>query len=152
MRRSRERRSSDRLGARCARRGLLAAIGILLVATTACGLAPETPSGLACQDPPTADEVLGDRKVPQLTGMTPDAAGQQLERAGIPASWRYEYATDPNDPRVGYAECWCEPPPDGLVRDIIAEPDAQLIVFVERSEPIVGGRPQPLLGWDCDEE
>lgn len=107
-------------------------------------------SGLACQDPPTQAEVLGQRDVPDLMGLTPDAAAEDLDEAGIAPSWRYSYRTNPPGRTEGYSECWCVPPPDGVVSDVSMEPDEQLIVFVERSQPIAGGRAQPTQGWGCE--
>lgn len=109
----------------------------------------EESAGVACQEPPEGNWIVGDRDVPNLRGMTPEAAGAALDSADIDASWRYSYATDPNQPNVGYTECWCAPPPDGVVDDATTAEDGWLIVFVNRTEPIFGGRPQPELGWEC---
>lgn len=133
--------------------GQVMRIGLLtaLVGLAACGLIREAEAGLACQQPPAPDEILdADRAVPELVGLTPDAAAARLDEAEVVASWRYTYATNPNDTRVGYSECWCIPPPDGVVTMVDAEPGSRLIVFVEGA-PISGGRDQPRLGWGCDE-
>lgn len=39
---------------------------------------------------------------------------------------------------------------DGVVNNVSTEPDEQLIVFVEWSQPIAGGRAQPTQGWGCE--
>ncbi len=127
--------------------GLL--IGLFTV-LTACGLGIGE-SGLACQDPPAADEVLGDREVPPITGLSAEEASAALEAAGIRPSWRYSYGTSMNG-NAGYSECWCVPPPDGEVGDVAGTPNEQLIVFVERDGPLIGGRPQPRIGWGCEGE
>ena len=116
---------------------------------TGCGIEIAR-SGLACQDPPTQAEALGQREVPNLIGMNPEAAAEALDDAGIAPSWRYSYRTNPPGRTDGYSECWCVPPPDGLVNSVSAEPGEQLIVVVERSQPIDGGRAQPTQGWGCE--
>lgn len=109
-------------------------------------------SGMACQEPPAPEVILGDRDVPDIEGMAPDVAAASLELAGIVPSWRYGYLTEPGGPG-GYSECWCVPPPDGIVEMVHADSGEQLIVFVDRQGgPIIGGRPQPQLGWGCDAE
>lgn len=131
----------------------LVMVGRLLAVTlvvAGCGIEIGS-SGLACQDPPTQAEILGQREVPNLLGLKPAAAAERLEEAGIAPSWRYSYRTNPPGRTDGYSECWCVPPPDGEVNDVIAEPDEQLIVFVERSQPIAGGRAQPTQGWGCED-
>lgn len=109
-------------------------------------------SGMACEEPPAPEDILGDRDVPDIEGMAPDVAAASLERADIVPSWRYGYLTEPEGPG-GYSECWCVPPPDGVVEMVHADSGEQLIVFVDRQGgPIIGGRPQPQLGWGCDAE
>jgi len=135
------------------RSGSHLAIGSLLVAAaslSACGLGMGD-TGLACQDPPTEEEILGQREVPDVVGLTPPAAAEAIAEAGITPSWRYSYETDPESRQAGYSECWCIPPPDGAVVDVIAEPDEQPIVFVARASGIIGGRAQPTQGWGCPE-
>lgn len=126
--------------------GLLLAILVLL---PACGLGIGE-SGLACQDPPAPDERRGDREVPAIAGLTAEEANALLEAAGIRPSWRYSYSASLNG-TDGYSECWCIPPPSGRVRDEPGNANEQLIVFVEREAPMIGGRPQPRLGWGCGE-
>ena len=114
-----------------------------------CGLMPESPAGLACQEPPTEEEVLR-VEAPPLIGHDPEEAAARLEELDIIPSWRYSYFTEPPGRTVMYTECWCVVPPDGTVSQISAEPGDQLIVFVQRAEPIPGGRPQPTQGWGCE--
>lgn len=124
---------------------------ILAFGVAGCGLLAEPEAGLACQEPPTEEEVLS-IEPPPVVGTDPDEAAARLAEVGIIPSWRYSYLTDPPGRTLSYSECWCIVPPDGTVRDVIAEPGDQLIVFVQRAEPIPGGRPQPTQGWGCAAE
>jgi len=123
-------------------------LSLMVAAASGCGIHLDE-AGVACQDQAAPSEILGDREVPDIHGMTGEAAAAALERAGIQPTWRYDYATEP-DRRTGYSECWCIPPPDGVVDSVSAAPNEQLVVMVSRSEPMLGGRPQPKLGWGCD--
>ena len=129
-------------------RPLQAVLVVVTSIVAGCGLF-EANVGLACQEPPEGNWIVGEREVPNLRGMTPEAAAVALDSADIDASWRYSYATDANEPNVGYSECWCAPPPDGVVDNVTTAEEGWLIVFVNRTEPIFGGRPQPELGWEC---
>ncbi len=113
-------------------------LSLMVAATSGCGIQLDE-AGLACQDQPAPGEILGDREVPDIQGMTGEAAAAALERADIQSTWRYYYATEP-DRRTGYSECWCIPPPDSVVDSVSAAPNEQLIVMVSRSEPMLGGR------------
>jgi hypothetical protein len=125
---------------------------LVLGALTACGLvpAPTQNSGLACNEPPEGNWRAGGREIPDVAGRRPSEAAAAFAEADIAVSWRYNYATDLNNSNIGYAECWCEvPPDDGVVQDVTVG-DGWLIVHVERREGIAGGREQPRLGWGCE--
>ncbi len=131
------------------------AVGLLVLSLTA-GCGPLEPrSGMACQQapqraPPPA-EALDD--VPSLIGRTPEQAAALLEDVpGLDVTWRYHYSTDAGGGPSGYSECWCVPPPDGRVDTVELLETNQLMVFVVRAGPIVGGRAQPVAGWGCDAE
>ena len=128
-----------------------AAVLLLSIATTGCGLIPEEAVGLECQEPPSAEEVLRVPAPPQAIGVDPEEAAFRIEELDIIPSWRYSYFTEPPGRTAMYTECWCVVPPDGTVSQVSAEPGEQLIVFVQRAEPIPGGRPQPTRGWGCEE-
>ncbi len=116
-------------------------------------------TGLACQVAPEGEllpverdgDVIVAPEFPELVGLTPEQAAERLEPDDLAVSWRYSYATDVTDRRVGYSECWCIPPPDGVVQDASVTEGGWLIVTVARDGGIVGGRPQPRLGWGCDD-
>lgn len=124
----------------------LAFLTLLVAVCAGCGLI-ETEAGLACQEPPDGG-LVGDREVPDVTGLGPDLAAATLDRAEVGVSWRYSYLTELGGPG-GYSECWCVPPPDGVVEDVSTSDEGWLIVFVRRPEPMIGGRPQPRIGWGC---
>lgn len=136
------------------------ALVLLTVLSVACipigGDDDET--GLACQRPPEGEllavqqdgDVVMAEQFPGLVGMTSEQAAETLADTDLAVSWRWYYPTDPNDPRVGYAECWCVAPPDGVVQDAIVTEGGWLIVTVARDAGIAGGRPQPRLGWGCE--
>ena len=118
-------------------------------------------TGLACQRPPegelipvqqNGDAVVATQEFPGVVGMTAEQAAETLGATELAVSWRYHYATDPRDGRVGYSECWCVAPPEGVVQDASVTEGGWLIVTVARDTGIVGGRPQPRLGWGCEEE
>lgn len=117
-------------------------------------------AGLACQVAPEGEllpvqqrgDVIVAGQFPELAGMTSEQAAETLAETDLAVSWRYYYATDPTDRRLGYAECWCVPPPDGVVQDASVTEGGWLIVTVARDTGIVGGRGQPRLGWGCEEE
>ena len=136
--------------------GRLSFVAFLLaaVAASGCGLLPEPQAGLACQQPADAAPREAAPQAPPVTGKTPAEAEEALQAAdlGVAYTWRYSYGTDIGNRAVGYSECWCIPPPDGEVTQVeYASEIGQFIVFVRRSEPIPGGRAQPVLGWGCDE-
>lgn len=127
---------------------------VLVIATTGCGLIPEPQVGLACQIPPGRPETVeAMREVPNLIGKTPQETAALLEAddPGVEVTWRYHYSTQAADDTVGYSECWCIPPPDGEVTSTEITEFNQLLIFVSRDGPIVGGRAQPTLGWGCEE-
>lgn len=137
-------------------RGLVWALTLVSTAT-GCALVPEPEVGLACQITPDATEDFRQAAPrPELVGKTPQQAVELLEEAGddpgLPVTWRYHYKTDPANPNVGYSECWCIVPPDGRVIAADVTEFGQLLIMVERSQAIVGGRPQPRLGWGCEDE
>jgi hypothetical protein len=132
--------------------GLASAI-VIAAAASGCGALRflEAQTGLACQQPPEApapaDEVI--EAFPDLRGKTPAQAAALLEDANeIEVSWRYWYLTEPGG-NVGYSECWCVPPPDGVVSTAELAEGNLYIVFVDRDSPIPGGRRQPVQGWGC---
>jgi hypothetical protein len=127
---------------------------VLVIATTGCGLIPEPQVGLACQIPAGRPETVeAMREVPNLIGKTPQETAALLEAddAGVEVTWRYHYSTQAADDTVGYSECWCIPPPDGEVSSAEITEFNQLLIFVSRDGSIIGGRPQPTLGWGCEE-
>lgn len=50
---------------------------------------------------------------------------------------------------AGYGECWCEPPPDGMVTQVAYGMASELIVFVGSGRTMSGPREQPPRGWGC---
>jgi hypothetical protein len=135
--------------------GFIGLASALVVAATASGCGAlgflEAQTGLACQQPPDeaapAAEVI--EAMPDLRGKTPDQAADLLDDVSdIEVSWRYSYLTEAGG-NVGYSECWCVPPPDGVVQQAELAEGNLYIVFVERAGPIPGGRPQPVQGWGC---
>jgi hypothetical protein len=132
--------------------GLASAI-VLAAAFSGCGGLSlfELETGLACQQPP--DEPAPDadviEKLPDLGGKTPAQAAALLDGISeIEVSWRYSYMFEAGG-NTGYSECWCVPPPDGVVQQAELAEGNLYIVFVERAGPIPGGRPQPVEGWGC---
>lgn len=132
-------------------RDLLGIVTVAFVATVVpgCTLADDDVGPGACQRPPDGDWQLGDRELPDVTGMHPEAAAAAFDRVELAVSWRYHYATEPTG-RTGYSECWCTAPPDGRVDDAQVTENGWVIVFVLRDAPILGGRPQPAKGWGCE--
>lgn len=102
------------------------------------------------QPPPEGNWQVGDRQLPDVAGMRPQAAAAAFQRIDLAVSWRYHYPTDQTG-RGGYSECWCTAPPDGQVDDAHLSEGGWVIVFVFRDAPIHGGRPQPAEGWGCGE-
>ena len=132
----------------------LAAGTLLAFSATACGLTPEAQVGLACQAPPGPEVPVAGADPPDVIGLAPQEAAARLDIADVSAeiTWRYHYSTEAGGGPTGYSECWCIPPPDGRVSEAEYTEAGQLLVFVEREEPMVGGRPQPTLGWGCSAE
>lgn len=136
------------------------ALVLLMVLSTACIpiARDDDETGLACRDAPDGEllpvrqdgDVLIADQFPGLIGMTPEQAAETLAERDLAVSWRYHYATNPLDDRIGYSECWCVAPPDGVVMEASVSDGGWLIVMVARDTGIVGGRPQPRLGWGCD--
>lgn len=128
-------------------------LAVLSLAIMGCGaVGPTQEDGLACQEPPEGNWRVGSRDIPDVAGRRPGDAAESLARAGIAVSWRYQYFTEAGG-RVGYSECWCvAPPDDSVVQDVTTSDEGWLIVFVNRDEPIPGGRDQPVLGWGCEPE
>lgn len=130
------------------------AVGLLVLSLiVGCG-ALEPQVGMACQHPPqrpAPPAALDD--VPSLIGRTPEQAAALLEDVpGVDVTWRYHYSTEAGGGPTGYSECWCVPPPDGRVDTVEILETNQLMVYVVRAGPIVGGRAQPVQGWGCDSE
>jgi hypothetical protein len=137
--------------------GRLSFVAFLLAAVvaTGCGLVPEEQAGLACQRPMAGAKPLEFAPpLPPLFGMTPAEADAAIQAAelDVDVTWRYHYSTEIGGGPTGYSECWCIPPPDGAVLQADYNLEfGQLVVLVERAQPIPGGRAQPTLGWGCDE-
>ena len=129
------------------------------MSAAACGvLAPESPPAtqdteLACNEAPEGDWRVGDREIPDVEGWLPEEAAVAFDRVGIAVSWRYNYSTQAPEEGTGtgYAECWCTAPLDGVVQEVVPSDEGWLIVMVQRLDPMPGGRPQPRLGWGCEE-
>jgi len=136
-----------------ARLVLLAALALSTVACGVLGPEPTQDSGLACNEPPEGNWQVRNREIPDVTGTRPAEAAAQFAREGIAVTWRYSYETQAavGGTQAGYAECWCMAPPDGVVQDVVPSDKGWLIVMVARGAPISGGRPQPRLGWGCEE-
>ena len=130
------------------------AASLAWVVAAGCGFLPEPVVGLGCQPPPDRPEVVPENpERRQFLGLSPQEAAALLEAEdpGVEeVTWRYSYATDADDERVSYSECWCRPPPDGRVVDAFVTEYSQLIVMVQRDQPMLGGRGQPTLGWGCE--
>ena len=131
----------------------VAVLAVLILAVMGCGVVgPTQQTELACLEPPEGNWRVGSREIPDVAGSRPADAAESLARAGIAVSWRYQYGTEGTG-RTGYSECWCEVPPnDGVVQDVTTGDEGWLIVMVERDDPMLGGRPQPRLGWGCEPE
>jgi hypothetical protein len=132
----------------------LAAVTLLAFSAAGCGLIPEAQVGLACQEPPGPEVPIDAIGPPDVIGLAPQEAAARLDMADIRTeiTWRYHYSTEAGGGPTGYSECWCIPPPDGHVSQAEYIETGQLLVMVERDEPMVGGRPQPTLGWGCSAE
>ena len=130
-------------------RAVLAAatLALLMGLVPGCALADDD-GPLACRQPPEGNWEVGDRELPNVTGMRPQAAAAAFDRIDLAVSWRYYYDTEPSG-RSGYSECWCTAPPDGVVDETHVTESGWVIVFVTRDAPLIGGRPQPEDGWGC---
>jgi hypothetical protein len=73
-----------------------------------------------------------------------------IER-GLGVTWRYQYAIGEAHGERGYAECWCVAPPGGQVTEVLYDSTGGLIVFVDAGQVMPAERPQPRLGWGCNE-
>lgn len=121
---------------------------MMLTMLPACGLMDDE-GALACQQPPEGNWQIGDRELPPVIGMNPVQAAAAFDRIDLAVSWRYSYATEPSG-ETGYSECWCVAPPDGTVNDAFVTETGWVVVMVSRDAPILGGRPQPRVGWGCE--
>lgn len=125
-----------------------AILALTLALAPGCGLTDDdSPNG--CTQPPDGNWRVDEREIPDVVGRAPAAAADAFERADVAVSWRYTYATGPDD-RTGYSECWCVPPPDGTVEHVDVTEGSWAVVFVRRDTAINGGRPQPEFGWGCE--
>jgi hypothetical protein len=151
------------IGLRVLRR--LAAAGVLIGVLAGCdaGFAPVGPPGatdpgmLGCQVAavPGATVREGEPLAPgepmaavPVTTMTPRQVGEVARARGLKVTWRYEYRFA-DEPSLGFAECWCEPPPTGRVTGVAYGMASELVVFVEAAAPVAGPRSQPPRGWGC---
>jgi hypothetical protein len=128
-----------------------------------CGFAEES-VGLECQRTPANGQELREGEDPLAPGgplagrdvaaMDPAAVGQLAEAAGLGVTYRYEYDVGPQPEfgSTGYAECWCIPPPAGRVSSVAYDSIGRIIVFVDSGEHRDDVRPQPTMGWGCEEE
>ena len=135
-----------------------------LVMQVSCGLMSETAAGLECQRTPANGQELREGEDPLAPGgplegqdveaMTAAAVGELAEAAGFGVTYRYEYdvGPQPESGSTGYAECWCVPPPDGQVYGVGYDSIGRVIVFVDSGQARDDVRPQPTMGWGCDEE
>ena len=147
-------------------RGVRSAPLLILLATVlaSCGLVPEAQVGLECQRTPAGGGELREGEDPlapggpladvPVTEMTADAVGEQARQAGFEVTYRYEYdvGPQPESGSTGYAECWCVPPPGGEVYAVTYDSIGRIIVMVDSGEHRDAVRPQPRLGWGCEEE
>jgi hypothetical protein len=131
---------------------------------TACGLIPEPSVGLECQRMPVGGGELREGQDPMAEGgplegaplnrMTAEGVGNLAEEAGFGVTYRYQYDVGPQPEQggIGYAECWCIPPPDGEVSGAAYDSIGRIIVFVESEQARDEVRPQPVMGWGCEED
>lgn len=128
-----------------------------------CGLLPwaDENTGLVCQrgvgpggvnldnvDPLADDQPMAGLDV---TLMTPAEVGNAAVERGLAVTWRYSYGIGEAHGQSGYSECWCIAPPGGRVNDVLYDSTGGLIVFVDSGQVLAAPRPQPRLGWGCDE-
>jgi len=144
-----------------ARRGSLILVTVFVAS---CGLTLEAPTGLECQRTPAGGGERREGEDPLAEGgpladlpvsdMTATAVGAEAEEAGFGVTYRYSYdvGPQPETGSVGYAECWCVPPPGGEVEAVAYDSIGRIIVMVDSGEHRDSVRPQPELGWGCGEE
>ena len=135
----------------------------LIAMLTGCGLIPEPSVGLECQRMPPGGGELREGQDPMAEGgpleglpvteMTGAAVGQRAEEAGFGVTYRYQYDVGPQPEQggVGYSECWCIPPPDGRVFAVAYDSIGRIIVMVEAEQARDEVRPQPVMGWGCEQ-
>jgi hypothetical protein len=131
---------------------------------TGCGVFELAPSGLECQRMPAGGRDLSEGRDPlaedgplaglDLGAMSAAEVGNVATEAGLGVTWRFEYdvGEQPESGSVGYAECWCVPPPTGRVSGAAYDSLGRVVVFVDSGEHRANVRPQPELGWGCEPE
>lgn len=136
----------------------------MLLFVASCGLVQEAPAGLECQRTPAGGGELREGEDPLAPGgpladvpvseMTAEAIAARAERAGFEVTYRYSYdvGPQPETGSQGYAECWCVPPPPGDVEAVAYDSIGRIIVMVDSGEHRDSVRPQPELGWGCEDE
>jgi uncharacterized protein YceK len=86
-----------------------------------------------------------------VTSMTPAEVGTAAVEHGLAVTWRYDFDIGEAHGVNGYSECWCVAPPAGRVTQVLYDSTGALIVFVDSGQVLAAARPQPRLGWGCQE-
>jgi len=138
----------------------------MLVAVASVGCAAvsswaDANTGIVCQrglGPGGVDKDGVDPRAPgepmagiDVTLMTPAEVGTAAVERGLAVSWRYGFDIGEAHGASGYSECWCVAPPAGSVTDVLYDSTGALIIFVDAGQVLAAPRPQPRLGWGCDE-
>jgi hypothetical protein len=133
-----------------------------LLSLSACVSVPEN-VGLECQRAPANGQEVREGEDPLAPGgplagrdvaaMNAAAVGDIAEAAGFEVTYRYSYDVGPQPEHgsMGYAECWCEPPP-GRVYAVAYDSIGRIVVMADSGQSRDAVRPQPTMGWGCEGE
>lgn len=121
---------------------------------------PDENTGIVCQRGVGPGDVVreGDPLAPgepmagiDVTSMTAAEVGRAAVERGLAVTWRYGFDIGEAEGAHGYSECWCVAPPAGRVTEVLYDSTGGLIIFVDSGQVLAVARPQPHLGWGCDD-